>query len=104
MNDKQYGFRWTLSTAHRTSEALSKKYISRTIAFDISKAIDKVWHRWLLHKLSSYGLIGRVFLVIKSFLKGMSMKVFVNGQSSESRAINVSFYQDSPLDSITLYK
>lgn len=47
-----------------------------------------MWHRGLLHKLSSYGISWTVFSFIKSFLSGRTMKVVVNGRSSEEHEIN----------------
>ena len=102
--DVQYGFRSARSTAdvltvisHRISEALDSTYDARAIALDISKAFDQVWHKGLLHKLSSYGISGRVHSIIKSFLSGRSMKVVVNGQSSKVHAINAGVPQGSVL-------
>ena len=104
LSDVQYGFRSARSTADvltvitdRISGALDKSCDARAIALDISKAFDKVWHKGLLHKISSYGISGRVFSVIKSFLTGRSMKVVVNGQSSGEHNINAGVPQGSVL-------
>ena len=95
LSDFQYGFRSCRSTAdvltvitHRISEALDRGFESRAIALDISKAFDKVWHAGLLLKLSSYGISGKVFATIKSFLCNRSFKVVINGECSESIGIN----------------
>ena len=37
-------------------------------ALDISKTFDRVWHAGLLHKLKSYGISGKIFDLISSFL------------------------------------
>ena len=102
--DVQYGFRHARSTAdvltvisHRISEALDSTYDARAIALDISKVFDQVWHNGLLHKLSSYGISGRIYSIIKSFLSSRSMKVVVNGQSSKVHAINAGLPQCSVL-------
>lgn len=50
---------------------------------DYSKAVDKVWHRLLLHKLERYGIKGNIFDWIKSFLYETMQKVAINGISSE---------------------
>ena len=103
MSDVQYGFRSYRSTAdvltvitHRISEAIAKGNHTRLIALDISKAFDKVWHKGLLHKLSSY-ICGNMHAVIKSFLSGRSLKVVINGQSSDAHAINAGVPQGSIL-------
>ena len=83
--------------SHRISKALDSTFDARAIALDISKAFDQVWHKGLLYKLSSYGISGRVYSIIKSFLTGRKMKVVVNGQSSEILGINAGVPQGSVL-------
>ena len=73
---------------HRVSEAIDKGREIRTVALDISKAFDRVWHKDLLHKLSSYGISSDVLGIIKSFLSARSLRVVVNGQTSEAHKIN----------------
>ena len=103
-SDFQYGFRASRSTADiltvitsRISSALDGGHISRAIALDISKAFDKVWHEGLLHKVSCYGITGKTFSVVKSFLTSRSLKVVVNGQSSDAHPINAGVPQGSLL-------
>ena len=76
---------------------MDSTYDARAIALDISKAFDQVWHKGLLHKLFSYGISGRIYSIIKSFLSSRSMKVVVNGQSSEVHEINAGVPQGSVL-------
>ena len=100
LSDTQYGFRSSRSTTdvltvitHRISRALDSSFDT----LEISKAFDKVWHKGLLRKLASYGITGRTFAIIKSFLTGRSMKVVVNGQSSDVHLINAGVQQGSVL-------
>lgn len=58
--------------------------------------------RGLLHKLTSYGITRRVPSVIRFFLTGKTMKVVVNGMSSEAHGVNAGVLQGSVLGS-TLY-
>ena len=104
LSDNQYGFRSSRSTAdiltvitHRVSEALDHGRETRTVALDISKAFDRVWHKGLLHKLSSYGISGDVLGIIESFLSDRSLRVVVNGQTSEAHKINAGVPQGSLL-------
>ena len=104
LSDVQYGFRSARSTAdvltvitHRISEALDSSFDGRVIALDISKAFDQVWHKGLFRKITSYGISGRVYSIIKSFLSGRKMRVVVNGQSSEVFDINAGVPQGSVL-------
>ena len=87
LSDVQYGFSSSRSTAdvltvvsHRISKALDSSFDGRVIALDISKAFDQVWHKGLLHKLTSYGITGRLHSTLKSFLLGRKMRIVVNGQ------------------------
>ena len=104
LSDIQYGFRSSRSTAdvltvitHRISRAMAEGHHSRVAALDISKAFDKVWHKGLLLKLSSYGISGRLLAVIGSFLSGRSLRVVINGQSSQAHLINAGVTQGSIL-------
>ena len=104
LNDVQYGFRPSRSTAdiltvisHRISEALDSSFDGRVIALDISKAFDQVWHRGLLCKLTGYGISGKLYSTLKSFLLGRKMRVVVNGQKSKVFEINAGVPQGSVL-------
>ena len=64
----QYGFRFARSTADlltvvsdTITRAFNRSGATRTVALDISKAFDRVWHTGLLHKLKSYGISGHIF-------------------------------------------
>ena len=63
--DFQYGFRSFRSTADLltvVSDRIARAFrATRAVAFDISKAFDRVWHAGLLHKLKSYGISGQIF-------------------------------------------
>ena len=61
----RYGFRSLLSTANvltvvsdRIARAFNRSGTTRTVALDISRAFDRVWHVGLLPKLKSYGISG----------------------------------------------
>ena len=61
--------------------AFKRSGATRTVALDISKAFDRVWHAGLHHKLKSYGIFGQIFGLISSFLSiddfsGSGWKVF----------------------------
>ena len=74
-SDFQYGYRSSRSTtdlltivSDRTARAFNRSGATRTVALDISKASDKIWHGDLLHKLKSYGISAHIFGLIFSFL------------------------------------
>ena len=87
----------SLPLSQTESAVLDTSFDARIIALNISKAFDKVWHKGLLNKLKGYGLGGRVLSILKSFLSGRSMKVIINGQSSEVHFVNAGVPQGSVL-------
>ena len=66
-----------------------------TVALDISKAFDRVWHSGLLHKLKSCGISGQILGLISSFLSNMQLRVVLDEKSSEEYAVNSGFPQGS---------
>ena len=62
-SDFQYGFSSTRSTTDLLTVvsdgiawAFNRSRATRAAALDISKALDRIWHAGLLHKLRSYGI------------------------------------------------
>ena len=53
------------------------------IIMDFAKALDKVPHRRLLHKLDYYGIRGSTHKWISSWLSGHSQQVVLDGQASD---------------------
>ena len=59
----------------RIARAFNRSWATQTVALNISKAFDRVWHPGLLHKGKSYGISGQIFYFIFSlFLE----KVHIN--------------------------
>ena len=53
------------------------------ILLDFRKAIDKVSHEKLIHKLHGYDIRGETLSWIKAFLNGRSQTVVLEGDCSE---------------------
>ena len=51
-------------------------------------ALDRVWHAGLLHKLKSYGISGRIFDLISSFLRNRRLLVVLDGKSFQEYPVN----------------
>ena len=103
-SDFQYGFRSSRSTAglltvvsDRIGRAFNRSGATRAVALDISKAFDRVWHAGLLHKLESYGISGRIFSLISSFLSNRRLRVVLDGKSSHEYPVNAGVPQSSIL-------
>ena len=73
-----------------------------TVSLDIAKAFDRVWHASLLDKLPEFGIPVGLCNWISDFLSRQSIRVVVDGCSSDLMTINASVYQGSVL-SATLF-
>ena len=47
--------------------AFNRSGTTKVVALDIPKILDGVWHAGLLHKFNSYGMSGRVSILILYF-------------------------------------
>ena len=85
----QYGFRTKhstelqlLHTVHDFTSSLNEKVQIDTVLLDLSKAFDKVVHRYLILKLEYYGVRHQISQWILSFLSGRTQYVICNGSQS----------------------
>ena len=81
----------------RIARAFNRSGGTRAVAFDISKAFDRVWHAGLLHKLKPYGISGQIFGLISSFLNNRPLQVVLEGKSSQEYPVNAGVPQGSIL-------
>ncbi len=110
LSDRQYGFRkgrsigdlLSLLTDSRSS-SLSRFAETFSVALDISKAFDRVWHKSLHSKLHSFGFYPSLCSFISSFLSGRSISALVDGHCSSNKPINSGVPQASVL-SPTLFQ
>ena len=65
----------------RIARAFNRSRATRAVALDISRAIDRVWHAGLVHKLKSYGISGQIFGLISSFFSNRRLLVVLDGKS-----------------------
>ena len=54
----------------------------RGVFLDISKAFDKVWHEGLIFKLKTYGVEGKLIMLLENYLKNQNQRVVLNGLNS----------------------
>ena len=94
-SNSQYGFRSSQSTvdlltvvSDRNVRAFNRSGAGRSVALDISKTFDRVWHADLLHNFKSYGISGQLFGLISSFLSKRRLLVVMDGKSSQAYLVN----------------
>lgn len=63
------------------SKALDEGKEVRAVFCDISKAFDRVWHRGLLHKLSSIGIQGNLLRWFSSYLSDRKQRVVISNST-----------------------
>ncbi len=79
------------------SSSLSRFGETFAVALDISKAVDRVWHKALLSKLPHYGFYPALCCFLSSFLSGRSIAAVVEGHCSIPKPINSGVPQGSVL-------
>ena len=77
------------------ASAFNRFRAARAVALDISGAFNRVWHTGLLHRLKAYGISGRVFGLIASFLSNRRLRVVQDGKSSQEYSVNAGVPQGS---------
>ena len=97
----QHGFQSGLScesqlieTVHDWMTALDNKTQTDAILLDFAKAFDKVPHKRLLSKLSSYGITSNTHNWITSFLSNRKQRVSVNGALSDITDVTSGAHRD----------
>ena len=70
---------------------------TRTVALDISKAFDRVWHAGPLHKLKPYGISSQIFCFTSFFLCNRRLRVVLDGKSSQEYPVDAGVPQASIL-------
>ena len=107
LSDHQYGFRQASSTGDHLayavpacSSVLESYGESRVISLDISKDVDRNWHKGLLAKLTKHALHHSLIKWISSFLSDRSIAFRVGGYLSNPHSINSSVPQGSVISPV----
>ena len=104
ISSRQHGFLKARSAADlhllmsaRWAKALDQGLQTLVLAVDIEGAFDRVWHEGLITKLESVGIGGKVLPLLASYLKGRSLRVTLNGVTSDQYPIKAGVPQGSVL-------
>ena len=80
----------------RIARAFNRSGATGAVAFDISKAFNRLWLAGL-HKLNSYGISGQIFALISSFLSDRQLQVVLHGKSTQKHPVNAEVPEGSIL-------
>ena len=104
LHKSQFGFRKHHSTAHAInhsiniiSNGIEKKQHVLGIFIDLSKAFDTINHKFLLTKLSNYGIRGKCLQLIDSYLTSRKQTTNFNSEKSDIGTIIYGVPQGSVL-------
>ena len=84
-----------LYITHEFGRALYECKEVRVVFCDISKAIDRVWHKGLLRKLESIGIRGSLLSWVKNYLSERKQRVVIINSTSSWHDINAGGPQGS---------
>ena len=94
-SDFKNGFSSSRSTAalltaasDKNASAFNSSGTTRAVAIDISKALNRIWHAGLLHKITSYGISSQMSGLISSFLSKRQLQVVLDGKSLHEYPVN----------------
>ena len=87
--DFQYGFTSSRRTADlltdvsdRIAGDFNRSGATRALALAVSKTFDRIWHAGLIHKLTCFGISGKIFYLSSSFVSIRRLEVVVDVKSS----------------------
>ena len=104
LSDRQFGFRKGLSTfmpilliQDLITKAFEEDKYVVGIFLDLKKAFDTVDHNILCKKLEKYGVFGKAFHILKSYLRDRTQTVNIRDTHADIRNIDIGVPQGSIL-------
>ena len=80
-----------LSITHDIYQSFDNFFEVRGVFLEISKALDKVWHKGLIYKLKQSGVTGNLLNFLADFLKDRKQRVVLNGQIQHGSILKQEF-------------
>ena len=109
LSPSQFGFRSKRSAIDAVAEVVEFLRTNRNLRtpssctfIDLTKAFDRVDQDILLKKCYAYGLRGKIFSILQSFLANRSQYVKIKNQTSCKKAISIGVPQRFSLGSLTI--
>lgn len=106
IDSNQFGFRKCKQTIDslmdlniNVQQQLNGKNHVQLISFDIRKAFDRIWPNSVLDKFQSFGIGGRMFSYVKSYLSPRLFTVINGNVESDETKVDIGVPQGSPLSS-----
>ena len=78
-------------------KAIDEGKLSCIVFCDLSKAFDRVWHKGLLFKLQTYGVIGNLFKWLQNYLENRKQRVMYRQSNSSLKSLHAGVPQGSVL-------
>ena len=69
--------------SHRNARAFIRSGATRSVALDISKTLDRVYHAGPLHKRKSHGISDQIYGLMSSSSNNRQLQVVLDGKFSQ---------------------
>ena len=76
----------------RIARAFNKTRATQSVALDIFKDFNRVWHAGVLHKLKSSGVSGQAFGLFLSFFSNIWFRVLADSKSLQEHLYNTGIH------------
>ena len=86
-----------MAITHELNKSFDNGCEVRAVFLDISKAVDKVWHKGLIYKLKQNSISGKLLNLIIDFFSNRNQRLVLNGKYSSWTNVEAGVPQGSIL-------